>query len=267
MKSSIVRLLGNEQGSSVQELTHIHPDAEVHPTAKIGPFTVVHAGVRVEEGAVIGSHCELGIPTPLAHSDTLTIPKGALIRSHSVFYIGSTFGPGLSTGHRVTVRENTKAGGSLQIGTLSDLQGDIVLGEHVRIHSSVFIAKGAKIGDFVWLVPHVVLTKAPHPPRDLTIGVTVEDYAAVAAMSVVLPGVKVGRKSLVAAGSVVTKDVAENSFVRGAPAVEQGPASHIKLRDGSDRPAYPWTEHFHRGYPREIVEQWKLSANLRADES
>ena len=55
-----------------------------------------------------------------------------MIRSHSVFYQGSTFGSRLATGHRVTVREKTQAGENLRLGTLCDLQGTCVIGDYVR---------------------------------------------------------------------------------------------------------------------------------------
>jgi hypothetical protein len=45
--------------------------------------------------------------------------------------------------------------------------------------------------------------------------------------------------------------------VAGVPAQIIGEAKSIKLRDGSDEAAYPWTRHFHRGYPDDIVGAWK----------
>jgi hypothetical protein len=32
--------------------------------------------------------------------------------------------------------------------------------------------------------------------------------------------------------------------------------SKIKLRDGSGKSAYPWTQHFNRGYPDAVIQQW-----------
>jgi acetyltransferase-like isoleucine patch superfamily enzyme len=49
-------------------------------------------------------------------------------------------------------------------------------------------------------------------------GPVVEDYARIGANCTILPGVRIGRNSLVGAGSVVTKDVPENSVVAGCPA-------------------------------------------------
>jgi serine acetyltransferase len=89
-------------------------------------------------------------------------------------------------------------------------------------------------------------------------GCTIEDYASIAAASVVLPGVTVGHHSLVAAHACVTKNVPPNMVVAGVPARVVSDAQSIKLRDGSGRPAYPWTQHFIRGYPASVTVHWGI---------
>ena len=243
---------------SVSPLAQVSALARIGARAVIGPFTIVHDGVELGDDAVVDSHCVLGYPSPLAGGRPLVIGDGALIRSHTVLYAGSVFGAGLRTGHHVTVREGLVAGVSLQVGTLSDLQGSASFGDHVRTHSSVFVAQGATIGSYVWLSPGVVLTDDPHPPSDgCRAGVIVEDYAVVAARATVMPGVRVGARSLVAAGALVTRDVAPDTVVAGVPARTLGPTGGIRLRDGSGRAAYPWMRHFHRGYPAETVAAWR----------
>jgi acetyltransferase-like isoleucine patch superfamily enzyme len=239
----------------------IHPTALVDPAAEVGegvevgPFSIVHGGVELGAGSVVGAHCELGHPA-MDGRGALRIGAGALIRSHSVLYAGSTYGAGLQTGHRVTLREGIVAAEDLRVGTLCDLQGDTAVGSHVRLHSGVFVAKGASIGDFVWVFPHVVLTDDPHPPSDgYNAGVTLEPFAAVAASAVLLPGVRVGEGALVAAGALVRADVPPGMLCAGVPGTVRGPVDRIQLADGSG-PAYPWRRHFHRGYPAEVVERW-----------
>lgn len=242
--------------------TDIHASALVHPNAslgsgvKVGAFTVINDGVFVGDNTIIESHSILGHPSPLAEGGSLHIGRNSHIRSHSIFYHGSTFGDGLTTGHRVTVREKTVAGDNLQIGTLSDVQGHCHIGNYVRFHSNVHIGQKSKIGDFVWIFPYVVLTNDPHPPSSVCIGATVEDFAAIATMSVVLPGVNIGKGALVGAHSSVSRDVAPETVVVGVPAKFVCRAEEIKLKDGSGRAAYPWRTHFSRGYPEHVVKQW-----------
>ena len=230
--------------------------AHIGENVTIGPFTIIYENAIIGEGTTIEGFCEIGYPSLLAEDGSLIIGANSLIRSHSLFYQGSTFGDGLVTGHRVTVRENIIAGLNLQIGTSADLQGDCEIGNHVRTHSLVFIAKHARIGNFAWIYPYVALTNDPHPPSNCAIGVTVEDHAVIATMSVILPGITLGQHSLVAAHSLVNRDVEAHTIVGGSPAKKICEASEIKLRDGSGRNAYPWPAHFHRGYPEQVVKEW-----------
>jgi acetyltransferase-like isoleucine patch superfamily enzyme len=240
----------------------IHPTAIVSSQAQIGkdinigPFSIIHANVVIGDRVTIGSHCELGIQTTLGDGSPLFLGDDSLIRSHSIFYESSKFANGLTTGHRVTVRENTMAGSAFQIGTLTEIQGDCSIGDYVRFQSNIFIGKGTKIGDFVRVAPYVVLTNDPTPPSDILMGCTIEDYASISAAAIVLPGVRVGKHSLIAAQACVTKDVPSDMVVAGIPARIICKASSIKLRDGTDRPAYPWTQHFKRGFPEEITMEW-----------
>lgn len=240
----------------------IHPTAIVSPhstlgdNVSIGPYSIIHGHVELGSHSSVGSFCEIGLPTELARSPELVIGEHATIRSHSVLYQGSTFGDHFVTGHRVTIRENTRAGAGFQVGTLSDIQGDVEIGDYVKTHSNVHIGKKSLIGNYVWLFPYVVLTNDPHPPSDTLLGVCVHDYAVIATMSVVLPGITVGEHSLVGAQSLVNRDVPSGMVVVGNPAKVLCEASAIK-RKGTNESAYPWPRHFHRGYPADVVGEWQ----------
>ena len=241
----------------------IHPTALVSEQARIGadvtigPFTTVHGNVVIGDGTTIGGYCELGVPSALSDGSPLDIGAGSLIRSHSIFYEGSQFGARLVTGHRVTVRERTLAGANFQIGTLCDIQGHCQIGDYVRFHSNVHIGQKSRIGNFVWIFPYVVLTNDPHPPSETMIGCTIEDFAAIATMSILLPGVTVGAGALVGGHSSVSRDVAPDTVVGGTPAKFLCETARIKLKSDPSQSAYPWRRHFHRGYPAEVVARWK----------
>lgn len=240
----------------------IHPTALIDKRAKlgngvrVGAYTIIHGNVAIGDDTEIGSHCEIGVPSSLSDGLPLIIGKSALIRSHSIFYEGSIFGEKLSTGHRVTVREKTEAGDAFQIGTLSDIQGHCEIGDYVKLHSNVHIGQHSKVGNYVWIFPYVVLTNDPHPPSNVMMGVTIEDFVAIATMSIILPGVTVKTGALIGAHSSVNKTVESDTVVAGSPAKFICETNAIKLKDGSGESAYPWRKHFHRGYPETAVAAW-----------
>ena len=245
----------------------IHPTAIISSKAKlgknvkIGQFTTIYDNVVLGDDSEVGGYCELGVANKFSAGEPLVIGSRALIRSHSVFYEASVFGEQLTTGHRVTVREKTIAGVNLQIGTLTDIQGSCRIGDYVRMHSNVHIGQHSTIGDFVWIFPYVVLTNDPHPPSEVMRGVTVEDYAVIATMTTVLPGVKVGKHALIGAHSLLGADAQPGKIYAGKAAEERGDVTAVRLKDGTRRPAYPWIKHFRRGYPAEVIEKWEKMIN------
>jgi acetyltransferase-like isoleucine patch superfamily enzyme len=246
--------------TSIHASSYVSPDAKLGDDVEVGPFSIINANVILGDRVKVGAYCELGIPTVLSDNTALKIGDDSLIRSHSVFYESSSFGPGLVTGHRVTVREKTIAGLGFQIGTLTEIQGDCSVGDYVRCQSNVFIGKKTTIGNFVWILPYVVLTNDPTPPSNVLTGCVIEDYASIAAAAVVLPGVTVGHHSLVAAQACVTRNIPPGKVVAGAPARVVRDAKSVTLRDGSGKSAYPWTNHFTRGYPASETDKWKAES-------
>lgn len=240
----------------IHPTAHISSLATIGKNVSIGPFTIIHDNVHIGENTIIDGYCEMGYPTKLAKSNQLFIGENSIIRSHSVFYMGSSFKAGMKTGHHVTVRENTTAGCDLLLGTYAEFMGDCEAGDYVKIYNSAHIAKGTKIGSFVWIYPFVITTNDPTPPSDTLIGATIEDYAVIATKSTLLPGVNIGTHALIAAHSCVTKNVPAYALVAGIPAKKICEVTDIKLKDGSEKKAYPWPQRFHRGYPNEVIEKW-----------
>lgn len=84
-----------------------------------------------------------------------------------------------------------------------------------------------KIGDNVSIGPEASILTLGHDTESTTFAdkggeVVIEDYVWIAYRSIILPGVKIGEGAVVAAGSVVTKDVEPYAIVAGAPARKVG---------------------------------------------
>ncbi len=241
----------------IHETAIISPKAKIGKNVKIGHYSIIYDNVILGDGCVIDGFCEIGYPTELANGCPLLIGNDSHIRSHSVLYEGSTFKERLITGHRVTVRENVNAGLNLQIGTLSDFQGDCQIGNYVRTHSNVHIGKHSKIGNYVWIFPYVVLTNDPHPPSEISMGVTIKDFAVIATSAIILPGITIDEHSFVGAHSLVNKNVPSNMLVVGNPAKVLCATSSIMMKNNPNISAYPWPKHFSRGYPDTVTTEWK----------
>jgi len=234
----------------------ISDKAKIGKNVKIGNFVTIYDDVEIGDNSIIESYCEIGYSNG-REKGPLKIGSDSKIRSHSILYAGSIIGKNLVTGHHVTIRENMKIGVNFQLGTLSDLQGESSIGDYVRTHSNVFVPHFSKIGNFVWMFPFVVLANDPHPPSDeSTKGPEILDFAALGAGSIIFPSVKVGKDAVVGAGCVLRKNLPDGQVAVGNPARIIGEASKIKLK-GTNNPAYPWRLHFHRGYPKEIIDEWE----------
>lgn len=231
----------------------VDSSAKIGEGVRIGDNTVIYANVEIGDGTVIANDCVIGEPggdyydNADYHQAKTIIGKNSLIRSHAIIYAGCTFGDEFQSGHRVCIRENTVMGHSCRVGTLSDLQGDLVLGSHVWLHSNVHLGKGSEIASFVFIYPYVILTNDPYPPSPIQKGVRIGEYSQIGAGSTLMPGIQIGHDVLVGAGSNVTKDLPDFALAVGNPARAIRDVRELKLPD--DSPAYPWPTRFDRGMP------------------
>ena len=210
--------------------------------------TVLGPGSYVGAGSILGEYTADHYTTGRSDAAPLIIGKNALIRSGAVLYSGSRIGDDFSTGHRVTIREQSVIGAHVSVGTLCDIQGYCTIGDWVHMHSNVHIGQKSRVGNYVWIFPYTVLTNDPTPPSDTMLGVTLEDFSVICTGSLILPGLTVGKDALVGAGCVVTKDVPAEAVVIGNPGRQHGTVSEI--RDAvTGEPIYPWRYTFKRGTP------------------
>ena len=95
---------------------------------------------------------------------------------------------------------------------------DVTIGQNVKVQAFAFVPDGVSIADNVFIGPHVCLTNDKHPPSGKWEKTVVEEGASICARAVILPGITIGRHSIIGAGSVVTKDVPAGETWVGNPA-------------------------------------------------
>lgn len=250
--------------NTIHKTSIIDENVTLGKEVTIGPNTIIYGGTKIGDNVFIGANSIIGEPVGGAYEDEdnltglVLISSGSKIRSGGIIYKNVFIGENFECGHRVTIRENTKFGKNNRIGTLCDIQGDCSFGDYVRLHSNVHIGKTTKVGNFVWIFPYVIVTNDPHPPSNRLIGVEIDDFVVIATASVLLPGVKIGKDSLVGAMSLIKKDVPEGMVVSGNPAQVVCEITKVKNKFDRTQNVYPWRLHFERGMPWEGVgyENW-----------
>tara|TARA_B100000963_G_scaffold96486_3_gene83302 strand:+ start:11535 stop:11930 length:396 start_codon:yes stop_codon:yes gene_type:complete len=106
--------------------------------------------------------------------------------------------------------------------------GAVSIGNNCQINEYAFL-QGAIIGDNVMIAPYVALiankkdVASTEKPMSLAkknkgLKVIIENDVWIGRNAIVMPGIKIGKGSIIGAGSVVTKDVEPMSVMGGVPA-------------------------------------------------
>jgi len=131
---------------------------------------------------------------------------------------GVKFGQNVVVWNYVVIGDNTKVGEGTRIGSFCDIGKNVDMGKNCNVQTHVTISNGCRIGNGVFIAPNSTLLNDKFPVSDQLGSPIVEDNAIVGGCAVILPNVTIGRNAVVAAGSVVTKDVQAAVVVKGFPA-------------------------------------------------
>jgi UDP-2-acetamido-3-amino-2,3-dideoxy-glucuronate N-acetyltransferase len=143
-------------------------------------------------------------------------------------------GGGTSVWQHAHIREGATVGENCTIGRGAYVGAGVTIGSSSKIQNYALIYEPAQLGVGVFVGPGAVLTNDQYPRAvkpDLSektssdwapVGVSVAEGASIGARAVCVAPVRVGRWSLVAAGSVVIRDVLDFELVGGNPAKNLG---------------------------------------------
>lgn len=134
----------------------------------------------------------------------------------------ASIGAGTKVWVNVQIRENARIGAGCILSKDVYVDHAVSIGERCKIQNSVSVYHGVTIGDDVFVGPNACFTNDRVPRAfnaDWKITPTrVERGASIGANATVVCGVTIGEYAMVAAGSVVTRDVPPYTLVMGNPA-------------------------------------------------
>jgi UDP-3-O-[3-hydroxymyristoyl] glucosamine N-acyltransferase len=203
--------------------TYIHSTAKIHPSAIIGPFSVIGKNCVIGEKTVIGPHCVIENGTVIG--DECTIDSGVIIRRYCkignrvIIQSGAVIGSeGFSNAKEgsawiripsfgnVIIEDDAEIGANAAIdrGAL----GPTIIGPRVKIDNMVDIAHNVTVGEDTVIVAQAGIAGST----------SIGKRVILAGQSGFVGHIKIGDDAFVGAKAGVSKSVEPGAKVTGYPA-------------------------------------------------
>jgi len=190
--------------------------------------TVIGNNVTIQDNVVIGKQPTRAKASILPEAKQLSpalIGNGVIIGTSAIIYANSQIADEVFVADLVTIRERVSIGEGTIVGRGVAIENDCIIGKLCKLETNCYITAHSELGDYVFIAPCVVTTNDNYMGRGKERfkkfkGVTVKNGGRIGANATILPGKIILEDGTVAAGSLVSRNVEQESLVVGAPAKE-----------------------------------------------
>ena len=205
IRRSAIRRLMTESGVTFIDPSHAYISVE----AQIGRDTVIHPNVTIEGKTVIGEGCVIRAGARITNS---RLADNVTVKDHSII-VDSQIASNCSVGPFAHLRMNAILEEKATVGNFVEVKKSRLKRGTKAMHLTYL--GDATIGERTNIGAGTVTCNYDGVNKHETI---IEDDVKVGSDTMLVAPVRVGARSMTAAGSVVTKDVPPDSLVAGVPA-------------------------------------------------
>lgn len=230
-KTAIVQTKHIGRNVTIGEFVIIRPGVHVGNGVLIHPYVLINENVTIGDnveifsGAVIGKEPKGAgaLARQPKFEKKLIIGPSCSIGPHAVLFYDIEIGKNTLVGDGASIREQCRIGSQCIISRYVTINYNTIIGDRTKIMDLTHVTGNCVIGNDVFISITVGMTndnligKGGYEEGKIK-GPRIHDNAVVGAGATLLPGVVIGTKSVVGAGSVVTRDVPPGSVVMGIPA-------------------------------------------------
>jgi len=230
--------------------TVICDEVTIGDDCTLGHNVVIHKGTQIGKGTRIDDNTIIG-KTPLSSPRSIFKPpmelNPAVIGEHCqiganvIIYAQCRIGERNLIADLATIRENVSIGELNIIGRNVTIENYCEIGNRNKFETNCYITAYSLVEDYCFIAPCVATSNDNFMGRDAERfkhfkGVTIRTGGRIGVNSTVLPGKVINPDGMVAGGSVVTRDVPENTVVMGSPAKPVGEVTEAqRLNNNLDK--------------------------------
>lgn len=204
----------------------IGDNVQIGDNVVIHEDTIIGDNVRIDDNTVLGKRPMKSVNSAVTKDkelDPLVIGDGVLIGANTVIYRGAMIDDDVLIADLASIREDVSIGEKTIVGRGVSIENQCSIGKKCKIETNAYITAYSTIDDYVFIGPCVSTSNDNYVGRTKERfkhfkGVEIKEGARIGLNCTVLPGIIINEDALIAAGSVVTKNIPKKEIWMGSPA-------------------------------------------------